>query len=139
MSLPSQVTTGTMAYTVDNSRWPLVVVRPTEAVSNESALDATYAAFTQLLKQPERFALLYDLRGAASSPARRRRLLDWLEEHRHELVEHLVGMALIVRTGMERGFVTATLWLKPAPFPLQVFTSEAEAEDWLRAAHPNMF
>jgi hypothetical protein len=139
VTAPKPRATLAIAYSVDKSRWPLVTLRPTSAVGSDSALDATYAAVEELLAQAQRFAVLYDLRGAVSSPARRRRLLDWFEDHKREVTECLSAMAMIVGNGMERGFITATLWVKPPPFPMKVFTSEADAESWLRAECAELF
>jgi hypothetical protein len=37
---------------------------------------------------------------------------------------------VIVKSSIERGIVTAVLWLSPAPFPIRVFDSATEAERW---------
>ena len=123
------------AYAIDVSRWPLVRLRATSAVDSTAALDVTYRDLEQLLARRGRFLLLFDLRGARSSPSRRRRLLDWGLAHESELRALVGAMALVAGTSLERGFVTALLWLQPVPWPQRVFSSASEAETWLMQEH----
>jgi hypothetical protein len=124
-----------LAYLVDDRRLPLLVLRATSAVDDPDALDATYRALEQVLAKRQRFLMLFDLRGASSSPGRRRRLLDWGLRHQQELRAYLGASALVVGNGFERGFVTAMMWLHPVPWPMRVFSSVAEAEAWLLREH----
>lgn len=120
-----------LAYVVDDRRLPLVALRPTAAVDDPVALDATYRALERVLAKRRRFLMLFDLRGASSSPNRRRRLLDWGLQHERELRAYLGASALVVSNGFERGIVTAMLWLHPVPWPMRVFSSVEDAEAWL--------
>ena len=120
------------AYVVDDGRWPVVSIRPTAAVDDVAALDATYRAVERVLDRAGRFVLLFDLRGARSSPSRRRRLLDWGLQRKAKIEACIGATAVVVGTGFERGFVTAMLWLHPLPWPIRVFSSPADAEAWLR-------
>lgn len=124
-----------LAYVVDDSRWPLLALRPTASVDDPAALDATYRALERVLAKRRRMLMLFDLRGARSSPARRRRLLEWGLRHEVELRAYLGASALVVGNGLERGFVTAMLWLHPMPWPVRVFSSRDEAEAWLLQEH----
>jgi len=124
-----------LAYVVDDSRWPLLIVRPTSAVDDPDALDASYRALERVLAKRSRMLMLFDLRGASSSPSRRRRLLDWGLRHEAELRAYLGANALVVGNSLERGFVTAMLWLHPVPWPMRVFSSLEEAESWLLREH----
>lgn len=124
-----------LAYVVDDSRWPVLALRPTPWVDDPAALDATYRALERVLAKRRRMLMLFDLRGASSSPARRRRLLEWGLRHEIELRAYLGASALVVGNGFERGFVTAMLWLHPMPWPMRVFSSRDEAEAWLLREH----
>jgi|GEM_PF-2497793 len=124
-----------LAYVVDDSRWPLLALRPTALVDDPAALDATYRALERVLAKRRRMLMLFDLRGASSSPPRRRRLLEWGLRHEAELRAYLGASALVVGNGFERGFVTAMLWLHPVPWPMRVFTTRDEAEAWLLREH----
>ena len=124
-----------LAYVVDEARWPLVVLRATAAVDDPDALNASYRALERVLAKQRRFLMLFDLRGASSSPSRRRRLLDWGLRHEQALRAYLGASGLVVGNGFERGFVTAMLWLQPVPWPMRVFSSLQEAEAWLMQEH----
>jgi hypothetical protein len=120
------------AYLVDEQQWPLVKVRATPAVHDErAALDETYRLLGHVLEHQQRFVGFLDLRGATSSPTRRRRLLEWCRQHQAAIDQYMVAMAVIVRTSLERGFVTAGLWLSEPPVPTRVFDNPGEAEAWL--------
>jgi hypothetical protein len=133
LALNSRIVRSTeqLAYLVDDTRLPLLALRPTAAVDDPAALDGTYRALEQVLAKRRRILMLFDLRGASSSPGRRRRLLDWGLRHEPELRAHVGACALVVSNGIERGFVTAMLWLHPVPWPMRVFSSVGEAEAWL--------
>jgi len=120
-----------MAYAVDDSRWPVVTVRPTELVNDIAALDGTYRALELLLARRQRFRVLLDLRGGASSPRRRQRFLDWGKRHAIDLTSYLAAIAIVVGTSFERGIVTAVTWMYAPPWALRVFSDRAEAETWL--------
>lgn len=123
------------AYLVDTSRWPLVTAAPTAAVRDPDALTATYAALDILLDRRQPFVSLLDLRGGASDPNRRRRFADWLNRNRGRVHELVVAHAVVVGSTIERGFVTAALWLVSTPCPMRIFTSQSDAEDWLLAMY----
>lgn len=124
-----------LAYVVDDGRLPLLVLRATPAVDDPQALDASYRALERVLAKRTRILMLFDLRGASSSPSRRRRLLDWGLRHERELRTYLAASALVVGNGFERGIVTAMLWLQPVPWPMRVFSSVEDAEMWLLQEH----
>jgi hypothetical protein len=136
------VTERPMAYHVDSSRFPFVSARATALVNDDSALDASYDALDALLAREISLVALFDLRGGASSARRRQRLSEWQRERSALLRRLVLAMAVVVHSQLERGFVTAALWLFTPPFPLRVFTSTDEAETWLlaqmRSARPEL-
>lgn len=121
-----------LAYGVDRGSWPIVFIAPTAAVADDQALEATYAALTLMLSKRQHFGVVIDVRGAFSSPTRRKRMSAWVEEHRHVLDHFVVGIATVVDTALERGVVTAALWLIPTPVKVRVFADQDEGERWIR-------
>jgi hypothetical protein len=119
------------AYKLDESRWPLVVITPTSAVKDALALDVAYAAFDTFAAKQRPFVMLLDIRGAASDPARRKRLTAWTKTNRKWLNDCLVATAVVVGSAIERGFVTAALWLLSPNSEIRVFTDRTEAVEWL--------
>ena len=122
-----------LAYAVDDTHWPLVAARATEFVNDMSALDASYRRLELILAREQEFVLLFDMRGGASSSARRRKLLEWAERNGSALKRSIVASAVVVGSNVERGFVTAVLWVREPPWPMRVFTDSAETEQWLLA------
>ena len=54
----------------------------------------------------------------------------------------LRGLALVVRSSIQRGIITAINWVASPPYPIAAFKTEADAEAWLftvygRGAEPN--
>jgi hypothetical protein len=78
--------------------------------------------------------LLFDMRGGTSSPKRRQRLRSWQEARKEQLERNVRAMAVVVGSQLERGFVTAALWLFTPAFPMRVFTEKLDAETWLLAS-----
>lgn len=121
-----------LAYAVDASRWPLVTIGATAAVRDNGALEATYAAADLLLARRQPFVTLIDVRGAVSDPTRRKRMMTFVQERRPQFDHFLIATAAVVGSGLERGIVTAALWLLPGKPNIRVFTDRNEAEAWLR-------
>jgi hypothetical protein len=120
------------AYIIDDSRSPLVTGRAGPLIRDESALEESYRRLEQLLARQQPVIVLLDLRGAVSSPGRRKRFAEWLAHHEAEVVRQVLAIAVVVGNELERGFVTAVAWLKASPVPLRVFTDPVAAEQWLR-------
>jgi hypothetical protein len=121
-----------LAYAVDVSRWPLVVIGATDAVRDNRALEATYAAIEAALARRQPFVAMIDVRGAVSDPTRRKRMIGFVQDRRAQLDHFLLATAAVVGSGLERGIVTAALWLLPGTANVRVFTDRNEAEAWLR-------
>lgn len=120
-----------MPYAVDDSRWPLVTAR---AIAYDvQTLEACYRKLEELLGRKQAFVVLFDMRGATSSSERRRRLQEFIERFSAELQSYLAAMALVASSPIERGFITAGLWVRRPLCPMHVFSTASDAEAWLRA------
>ncbi len=120
-----------MGYEIDDSRWPLLVARVTKHLDDPEAADASYRKLEGILQREQRFLLVFDMRGASSSSTRRRKFAEWCKRHAGSLERLLVASAIVAASSLERGFVTAALWLDTPPWPMRVFASSTEAETWL--------
>ena len=96
-----------MAYTLDTSRAPLVIVRATPAVDDEAAIAAWYAGLDAFLAREQRFVSLMDMRGAPSDAARRKRFMAFVSARKERLRRLCVAHAGVVGSTLERGFFTA--------------------------------
>lgn len=120
-----------MGYEIDDRRWPLVVARATEHLNDTAATEASYRKLESLLRREQRFLLVFDMRGASSTPGRRQKFRDWCALHEDALTRLLVAGAIVAASSIERGFVTASLWIRTPPWPMRVFADSSEAEAWL--------
>lgn len=71
---------------------------------------------------------------ASSSMTSRQRnhSASWTREHTPILREALAGHALVLPGAIQRGVLTAILWMVEYPAPLKVFATEDEAREWAR-------
>ena len=126
-----------MAYTLDTSRAPLVVVRATAAVDDEAAIAAWYAGVDAFLARNQRFVSLMDMRGAPSDATRRKRFMAFISARKEHVRRLCIAHAGVVGSTLERGFFTAYLWLvgDEVYVPVKLFDAELEAEAWLLAQY----
>jgi hypothetical protein len=96
-----------MGYAIDEARWPLVVARATEYLSDLVATEASYRKLESILQREQRFMLVFDLRGASSTPARRHKFREWCQRYEDPLSRLLVAAAILAASSIERGFVLA--------------------------------
>jgi len=121
-----------LAYSIDTSRWPIVKAAATESVRDDAALDRFYVALDAILARGEPFASVLDLRGAYSNAARRSRFAAWQKQNDPEIRRYCRAQAVVAPSAVQRGVVTAALWVKEPVVPVKVFSTEADAMDWVR-------
>ena len=80
------------------------------------------------------YAWIVDVGGVLAAPASQRRLLS---EHEDRTKEHdrrfNAGSALLSRSAITTGIITAVFWLSKPSYPTKVFSDLREAERWARA------
>jgi hypothetical protein len=67
------------------------------------------------------------------TPKQRRRSADWLKERTELLRIACIGQAIVLPGTLQRGVLTAILWMAPYPVPLRVCATEAEAVSYVRS------
>ena len=120
-----------MGYAIDDTRWPLVTARATKFLEDPVAVEASYRKLERILARDQHFVLLFDMRGASSTSERRRKFREWGQAHVEPLTRLIVAGAVVAASSLERGFVTASLWVVTPPWPMRVFAESGEAEEWL--------
>lgn len=79
------------------------------------------------------YGWLVELGGVLSAPASQRRLVA---EHEERTKEHdrtfNAGSALLARSAITSGIITAVFWLSKPSYPTKVFSDLREAERWAR-------
>lgn len=118
-----------------NSRdWPLVRLElPAGVDPRDVDQESFYREVDALLARGERFASLHDLRYAERLDAgRRKRFADWLKSRHDELRRTVIAHAPLVGSALQRGAITALMWIVEPPCETKVFTDRPDAEAWLR-------
>jgi hypothetical protein len=128
-------------WVVDLVRWPLVFIRPPSGASSGAGLvadedvelDAFYQSLEQLFARRRPYLVLYDVRGASISVSRRERMSEWTNRNDSSIRTHMIALAVLVSSEVERAHVTAGFWSLRQSYHARIFESLEEAERWLLA------
>lgn len=102
---------------------------------NDQGLEVFLERVMSYLRRRDRFACLIDCRGMtiAHTANQRRRIAEWLAEPElQRLSPHAITIAVLFRSALIRGALTAVNWIKPPPAPVKAFGSVADSAPWLR-------
>ena len=86
----------------------------------------------ELLVRPGRYGVVIDLEGSQANAMRRQKLARWATEHRAEVAAHVVAIGVVARGPMERGVLTAIMWVMRPQVPIGAFLTQLEALAWVR-------
>jgi len=116
---------------IDDSGWPILAITYPPIVTPEEA-ELHYEELTTYLQRSQPFGVLIDARPAdVPNAPERARIAAFLRETAHLSARTVVGVALVMKTTVGRGVMTAVLWLFTPPFPVQHVTSICEGRQWL--------
>jgi hypothetical protein len=120
----------------DESRWPVVVVRLPPGALAEGEDEAHLAHVSSYFARCEPFALVMcpHARGSTLTFAQRRRIGERTRLDSLTRGPFLRGIAVVVRSQIERGLAGAVLWLMRPPYPVRFFADLDEAVRWADAA-----
>ena len=121
-----------MSVVVDDSEWPIVVVRYTGSASADDI--ASYCArMDGLLARCLAHAVLVVAdRSALASVARRRELTDYVIRRSDEIRRFQVAIAYVIPTPIVRGILFSLFAVVAQPTPYVVVATEEEARAWLQ-------
>ena len=118
---------------VDSSRWPLVLVTYPKEVT-DAFVESLAQDLVAIAKGDRSFAVLVDATSAAPLTAKQRaKIVSATDDNHAAFAMRCVGQAIVVRSALSRGVLTAMSWLKPPPMPMRTFDSTTLAEEWLRS------
>lgn len=121
---------------INDEHWPLSEVTfPREF--DDAEFDRYLSYLTQNLTRTQlagtKNALLFDASAAPAMSAQgRRRMAEWIEEHRDRTGQYCAGYAFVITSGFVRGLLNAILWLAPTPAPHTVVATREQGLVWLR-------
>ncbi len=107
-----------------------------EQAELDAAFDHLDACVSDVVKRGVRSSLLVDISRTRVGNARIRQRVSKTFARTHRIARHVVvAQAFVVANRIQRGALTATLWLFAPAWPIQVFTSRDDALAWLRERH----
>lgn len=121
---------------VDDSRFPLMTVTFTGATSDaqfEVYLTALTRTTHRALREKRRVAFVMDSRKVSTTPPSQRRLMgDWMKKNDEATRATCAGFAFVMESAIQRGLLTAVLWIHPLPAPHLICASLGDAAAWCR-------
>jgi hypothetical protein len=131
---PNAMDVVTCAPSYDDSQWPIFVAKmPPNRLSTDE-----FAAHLDGLRQPfrrgEPFGVLIIMGDHPPlSPTQRKAAADAMKADWERHPGLLRAKAIVIRSAVERGVVTAVNWLAKPPYPFASFETESIARTWLLA------
>lgn len=120
-----------MAIHIDDSAFPLVVIRYVGSTSDEEFQRYLSRMEELVVARREINAVILDASKADAATAKQRKMqADWMKGHEAALRRYCVGNAFVITSTVVRGALTAIFWLQPPAAPSSVFGSFAAAEAW---------
>ena len=121
-----------LAPTIDESRWPIVVVTmPREALRDDEFL-AFLERLTEYWRRRQRFGLVVDVRWApALASPQRRMVAERLDQNAEEFPDSLQCVAVVLTNSIQRGIVEVLTWLMKKPYAMQPFGTVELASAWV--------
>lgn len=107
----------------------LVHVTFPESVADED-LQGMVASVREVFKARRRIVLLVDATDSGLSAGQRRLLIRLMRDYEDDFRHWVHSSALVVRSALARGTLTALLWMMTPPYEQKVFSSLEEARSW---------
>ncbi len=119
--------------TVDDSRWPLMLVTQRAAQLTDAERLESLEASDRVLKAhgTERYCMVLDNRKAGPMPATQRKMIaEYMERNSVRARTRCVGTAFVSDSVVMRAMLTAIMWLRKPEVETQVFGDLDEATAW---------
>lgn len=119
----------------DLKRWPAVLVRPPETVSDDDLREYLRCFDHDVIGMGEPYGIVLDLRTTKSiTPSQRQILTDSMASHSD--ADMCRGTAMVFESRLLRGILTAIFWVRRPAYPTRVFTSTLDAWAWMEELFP---
>jgi hypothetical protein len=118
--------------TYDYSGWPIFVIRMPPRALSPDALRIHLIACREPFLRGQPFCMLIDMGDHPALPASQRKAVGEAMKADTERYPGLqIGMAIVVRSALARGVMTAINWIARTPFAFAAFDDEGVARRWL--------
>ncbi len=110
-------------------RWPVVVIRAAAyEISDEQFKEAMHHFGDEIRKRQGLYAMVVDTIGSYKlRPSQRRILTNYLKQEEELTKEFCAGQAMVMKSSLVRGIMTAVFWMYKPPYETKVFTKFDEA------------
>ncbi len=123
-----------MALIVDESAYPIIVVRFAETIS-EADWDEYLRLASKYVALEDGVVLVHDhLLGGTPNSTQRNHAAALFRDPR--VKKAVRGSAIVTRSAIVRGAATAVIWLVKQPVPMKMFAALPEAIDWAKTLLP---
>jgi hypothetical protein len=117
----------------DESGWPIFLVKMPPVTLSEEAFTAHLDACSERYSRGQPFCMLIDMGDHPPLGAvRRKAVADRMVEDARRFPGVMLGCALVVRSDVARGAVTAINWVANPSYEFVAFRNIREARIWLR-------
>jgi hypothetical protein len=115
----------------DTKAAPVVVITLQDGWS-AADLVWMFARFDELFARRERYVLVFDTSPAHNAPTatERKLIADWTKRTEPEVTRWSLGCAVVFKSALIRGSLTALHWVMPPARPLVFLPTAAEAGVW---------
>jgi hypothetical protein len=118
--------------TYDASEWPIFIVTLPRAPMSASEFQEHLDRCGEPYERGEPFCMLITGDHPPFSAVQRKAVADAMKKHDRRHPGLMMGCAIVNRSVLVRGIITAVTWLAPPPYPLDVFADLPKAKAWLR-------
>jgi hypothetical protein len=117
----------------DESEWPIFLVKMPPVALSEQDFEAHLDACSARYRRRQPFCMLFDMGDHPPLGAvRRKAVADRMIDDETRFPGVMLGCALVVRSGLSRGAVTAINWVAKPSYEFVAFGDMGEARAWLR-------
>jgi hypothetical protein len=116
--------------TISDQKAP-VYVATFEGITTDAQFDDYPSQLSKLAHLPHVKAFVFDARNNGTTPpSQRKRMADWMKQHENQIRERTAGCAFVLPSALQRGVLTAILWLQPMACPHTIVGTLEEALAW---------
>jgi hypothetical protein len=115
----------------DESEWPIFIVNLPRARLSASAFQAHLDRCGEPYKRRQPFCMLITGDHPPFSALQRKAVANAMKRHNQRHPGIMLGCAIVNRSALTRGVITAVTWLAKPAYPFAAFADAPQAKAWL--------
>ncbi len=118
--------------TIDESLKPIYVVS-FEGVPTDAEFETYLKRLGAITEKQHDKALVFDATHSGTTPpSHRKRMAEWMKQYDSLIRQRTAGCAFVLPSAIQRGMLTAILWLQPMACPHAIVGTRDEALAWVK-------